>query len=375
MPRGLAWISLVALLMSGCEVVPKTGPTSEAIRTAADEPQSTIVPFAFAPVSPETLGVLEARLAAPARDINTGRPVSGPQLAVGDAVTVTIWEAVEGGLFSGQGGGSSLPSQRIGPSGTIIVPYAGKVRAAGRTPDAVADAVVSALAGKAIEPQVLVTVDASPRSSVTVIGDAATKSGRVALQGVGERVLDVVAASGGASVPAHRTLVRLTRGDAVGETHLSRILREPGQNVRVRSGDVITLQDSQRSYTVLGASNQPSRVPFSTEIVTLDQAIAETGGLLDNRSDPGSVFVFRYEQSEVVSTITGEPQSEPVAPIVYNLDLRNPGAFFLASRFEMADRDIVYVANAELADAQKILVTIATALSPAVSAVRLGNSF
>ena len=376
MLRGLIWTA-VALALAACETVPRTGPTGEAVRAAADGTgPAPVVAFAFAPIEPETLGILETRRAAPPRDISPGRPATGPLLSVGDMVTVTIWEAVEGGLFSSpNGSGASLPPQRIGPSGAILVPNAGKIPARGRSPEDVGEAVVAALEGKAIEPQVLVTVKESPVSAVTVIGDAANQPGRVPLAGVGERVLDVIAASGGASVPAHRTLVRLTRGDATGETHLSRILEEPGQNVRVRAGDVITLQDSQRSFTMLGAAENPARVPFSTETVTLEQAIAESGGLVDRLADPGSVFVFRYEDPAMAEAITGEPQDGPATPMIFSLDLRDPGAFFLAQRFEMQDSDVIYIANAPLADAQKVLVTVATAVSPVVAANQLASTF
>lgn len=365
---------LAALALAGCAAAPKSGPTSGAVRAVATAPEEAALPYAFVALTVETVATLEARRRAPPEDLPR-EAASGPRLRTGDAVVVTIWEAVEGGLFSGGEGsprGTSLPAQRIGPSGEITVPYAGQVRAAGRTPEAVARAVEAALEGKAIEPQVLVTQSASPASAVTVIGDAAARSGRVRLDDVGERVLDVIAAAGGATTPAHRALVRLTRGDRVAETHLARILREPAQNVPVRAGDVVAVLESGASYTVLGAAARPRRANFASEVVTLDQAIAEAGGLDDNRSDPGAVFVFRYEPSDVAEAVAGAPQPAPVAAVVYNLDLTDPSAFFLARRFEILDDDIVFVANAPLADAQKVLRSVATAFTPALAALRLG---
>ncbi|MDF2233868.1 polysaccharide export protein [Albimonas sp. CAU 1670] len=381
--RGLRMLGagLLAAALAGCAAAPASGPSGDAVRSAAADPQATVAPYAYTILTPEVIELLERSRAEPPADL-AGRGAEDAQVfRVGDIVGITIWEAVEGGLFSTQNSesrGAALPVQRISPDGQISVPYAGRIRAAGRTPEAVGDAIVRALAGKAIEPQVIVTIDQSPVSTVTVLGDAIGKPGRVKLNGVGERVLDVIAASGGSKPPAHRTLIRLTRGDVQAEAHLARILREPAQNVRVRSGDVIAALDIGQSFTALGAAGRPRRIAFSTEVVTLDQAIAEAGGLDDNRADPRSVFVFRYENPEVAMALAG-PSAAPapgtaLSPIVYGLDLSDPGSFFLARRFAMEDGDIVYTANSDLAQAGKVLQVVDKALSPTTQTLRLLNT-
>ncbi|WP_339947665.1 polysaccharide biosynthesis/export family protein [uncultured Albimonas sp.] len=373
--------TLLAAALAGCAYAPASGPSGDTVRQAAADPGATVLPYAYAILNPAAIEVLERSRAEPPADL-AGRGAADAQvLRVGDVVGITIWEAVEGGLFSTQNSesrGAALPNQRIGPDGRISVPYAGRISATGRTPDAVASAIVSALEGKAIEPQVIVTIQQSPVSSVTVLGDAIGNAGRVQLNGVGERVLDVLAASGGSRTPAHRTLIRLTRGDVQAEAHLARILREPAQNVRVRSGDVIAALDIGQSFTSLGANGRARRINFSTEVVTLDQAIAEAGGLDDRRADPRSVFVFRYENPEVAMALAG-PAATPEAgaattPIVYGLDLSDPGSFFLARRFAMEDGDIIYTANSELAQAGKVLSVVDDALSPTTQTLRLLNT-
>ena len=198
-------------------------------------------------------------------------------------------------------------------------------------------------------------------------------------------VLDVLAASGGTSSPAHRALVRLTRGDVQAQTHLSRILREPAQNVRVMPGDVITVMDSNESYSIMGAANRPRRMPFATEVVTLDEALADVGGLNDNLASPESVYVFRYEPVELARALPRTPEAAateaptvslgtgPMSPVVYNLDLSDPGSFFLARRFLVQDGDIIYVANADFANTQKALRIVASVLTPAAATLRLIN--
>ena len=76
--------------------------------------------------------------------------------------------------------------------------------------------------------------------------------------------------------------------------------------------------------------------------------------------------------SHAASTTSGT--LAPTTPIVYGLDLSDPGSFFLARRFEMEDGDIIYTANADLAQAGKILAVVDNALSPTSQTLRLLNS-
>src|SRR5271157_3547103 len=92
---------------------------------------------------------------------------SEPVIGVGDSVSVTIWEASAGGLFSAplisdkvSAGSNSamIPEQTVGRDGGITVPYAGRIHVAGKTTRAVQQTIEKALEGKAIQPQVLVNV-------------------------------------------------------------------------------------------------------------------------------------------------------------------------------------------------------------------------
>ena len=61
-------------------------------------------------------------------------------LGIGDVVSATIFEAEAGGLFLPSEAGArpgnfvTLPDQIVDSDGNVTVPYAGKIRAAGRTP-------------------------------------------------------------------------------------------------------------------------------------------------------------------------------------------------------------------------------------------------
>ncbi|MFT6775099.1 MAG: polysaccharide export outer membrane protein [Paracoccaceae bacterium] len=363
---------LGAVALSGCAAVPKSGPDGSAVLAAA-APGSGAAPYALRRLDAEMIVALaDARGAEVVREdagsrLQRAAPVHGQTLRPGDLVSVTIWEAVNGGLFSAaaEDGPKStrLPPQRVDAQGMIAAPYAGRLRAAGRTPDQVAQALVAALAGKAIDPQALVSVLESPGDAVTVVGDAAEKAGRVPLMGVGERLLDVVAAAGGVKTPSHEALVRLTRGDRSAEAWLDRILRQPDQNVAMLAGDTVALMAQNRSFTVFGAANRPILTAFPRPRVTLDEALAVAGGLDDERAEPSAVFVFRNETAPALG------------PVVYNLDLSRPEAFFLARGFEIRDKDILYVANSPITDLRKVLSLIGAALNPVRGATSLSTGF
>jgi protein involved in polysaccharide export with SLBB domain len=81
------------------------------------------------------------------------RPPPRITLGVGDVVSVTIFEAGPGGLFVPSDAGArpgnfvTLPDQVVDTNGNITVPYAGKIRAVGRTPAEVQEAINEALRG------------------------------------------------------------------------------------------------------------------------------------------------------------------------------------------------------------------------------------
>jgi protein involved in polysaccharide export with SLBB domain len=93
-----------------------------------------------------------AQCKASARNVFS-RPPPRIKLGIGDVVSVTIFEAEPGGLFVPSEPGArpgifvTLPSQVVDTNGNITVPYAGTIRALGRTPAEVQEAINKALSG------------------------------------------------------------------------------------------------------------------------------------------------------------------------------------------------------------------------------------
>ena len=65
---------------------------------------------------------------------------------------------------------------------------------------------------------------------------------------------------------------------------------------------------------------------------------------------------------------------DAATPVVYRLDLRNAKSFFLAQRFPVEDKDIIYVANAELNELQKFFTLVNTLTGPVISGFVVTNA-
>ncbi len=364
-PLRRALILLSVGWLAACSDLPGSGPSTSEIVAASKPTQAGGTRFALVDVDQHVVATMEKWTAVSMQGtFGQQRPVSAQMIGVGDYVQVVIWEAAAGGLFSaaandriGPGSRSTLiPEQVVGPDGAITVPYAGRVRVIGRNPQQVEQAIVGALQGKAIEPQVLVTVTKNIANTVTVVGEV-TGGARVPLTTRGDRILDVVATAGGTRAPAHETFVTLVRDGHAVRIPMQAMLTDPAENVYVRPGDVVSVAREPQTFTAAGATGQNSVIPFDAIGITLDQAIARAGGLSDSRADPAGVFVIRYERPEDYDQLRlPRPDPGPLSqvPVIYRVNMRDPNGFFMARRFPVRNKDILFVSNAPITEFQKV---------------------
>ena len=283
----------------------------------------------------------------------------------GDVLAVSIWEAppaVLYGVTSDIGTGTAtrapgIPEQVVDTSGQISVPFVGSVNAAGRSPSQIAAEIETRLRGKAHMPQVVVRRTENSTANVTVVGDVTT-SGRMPLTPKGERLLDALASAGGTRQPIGKVMVQITRGSEVASASLETVIRDPRQNVRLAADDVITLLFQPYSFTALGAVGSNAEISFEGTGLTLAQPLGRIGGLQDQRSDPKGVFIFRMEYAEAVDrngSMSSTSNEVAMVPVIYRADMKDPATLFLAQRFEIRNRDVLFVSNSPTTDFQKFL--------------------
>ncbi len=371
----------IALLLAGCSALPAQGPSaSDVVNNATNvTPEAGGARYLITDVTDRTVTILERRgapsMAGRFGDYRTSSP--NQAIGVGDVVGVTIWEAAAGGLFStpalsGSTTGSHsavIPPAPVGRDGGITIPYAGTIRVAGLTPRQVEQSIVSKLAGKAIEPQAQVIVTNNISNTVTVTGEV-IQGARVPLTPRGDRILDVIATAGGVKAPVNETFVSLGRDNTTIRVPMQALLQRPQENIFLRPGDILTLVREPQTFTAFGATGRNALVPFDAIGVSLEEAVAKTGGLLDNQSDPQGVFVLRPEPIALARDLDPAYPIEPgqrYVNVVYRINLRDPSAYFWARRFQIRNKDIIYVATAPITDVQKTMGILSSVYNPALS--------
>ncbi len=337
------------------------GPASGDIK-GEQTPENTALPFALIKLTPEVVDVLAANQPGFGGGAIERKGPSEIRFGVGDVVTVTIFEAAAGGLFipteAGVRPGNyiSLPNQSVDSTGNISVPYAGTIPAKGRTPSEVQQSIVNALKNRAIEPQAVVALADQRTSLISVLGEVNAPA-RFPVNANGERLLDVITRAGGPKGQGFDTWVMLERGGKRYTLPFGSVVYEPGNNVYVQANDTVYVYREPQNFVAFGASGQQGLFNFEAWRITLAEAVAKAGGLNDSQADPASVFIYRSESREVARKlgIDVAKYTTPRIPIVYNVNFRDPSGYFLATKMQIRNKDVVYASNAQSVETSKFL--------------------
>jgi polysaccharide export outer membrane protein len=358
--------TLAAALLSGCTAfLPTIGPSRKAIDSAQSAPNAAA--FQIIDIDDAVTRQLLAQRAQRLFSQTLGNErIAARTVGPGDVLEVSIWEAAPATLFGvppltastgiATSHATTLPDQAVDDDGCILVPFAGRIPAAGKTLQEIEGEIVDRLAKKANQPEVLVRMTRNLSSNATVVGEVNTST-RVPLVPGNERLLDALAAAAGVRQPVNKMTIQVTRASNVYSLPLETIIRDPLQNIPLQPGDVITALYQPYSFTALGATGKNEEINFETQGITLAQALARSGGLIDARSNAQGVFIFRFEPKDALSwprqpvTTTADNR----VPTVFRIDLANPTSFFTIQSFPMENRDILYVSNAPITEVQKFL--------------------
>lgn len=274
----------------------------------------------------------------------TPEPEQYNQYLVGprDVLNITVWEHPELTIPAGEFRSAESAGNIVGEDGNIFYPYAGVVKAAGKTVEAIRAELTEKLSRYIEQVQLDVRVTSYRSQRVYVVGEVA-QPGIQLVKDIPLTVLEAINAAGGVKAEADQRNITLTRE---GKTYSINLLSlyEGGnisQNVLLKAGDVLNVPDQMfNKVFVLGETNIStgtgsgrSRSLFLNKgRMTLTEAISDSGGVNQDVSDPSRIFVFRGG--------LGKPQ-------IYHLDAKSPDALLLADRFPLEPRDVIYVDRAE----------------------------
>src|SRR4029077_12325243 len=137
-----------------------------------------------------------------------------------------------------------------------------------------------------------------------------------------------------------------------------------------------------QTFLAFGATRLQGQFQFSAGPLasawrmTLAEAVAAAGGLLDRQADPGSVFLYRREPRELAEKLGVDcsKMDGPTVPVVYSVNFSDPAGYFLATRVQMRNKDVIFVANAQAVEITKFATFLNALISVPNNAAVLGTN-
>jgi len=298
----------------------------------------------------------------------------GPDLIrPGDTLAFRIWENVEDGLVASRGAAAPLDEVQVDSSGHIFIPYAGRIRAAGNTPEQLRQLVTRELDAQTPDPQVQVMRVAGNGATVSIMG-AVGGQGVYPIERSTRTLAAMMAAAGGVTIEPEIAQITVTRGTERGRIWLQDLYDDPRYDIPLRPGDRIVVEKDRRAFTALGATGAQTRMAFESRNLSALEAIAQVGGLNSQLADPTGVFVLRDEPPEIAGGVLGRGDLVGSQRMVYVLDLTEPNGMFLARDFLIRDGDTVYVTEAPYVQWSKTLSALTGPLNTANAIDSLGGN-
>ena len=368
--RPLALLVTV-LLLAGCSL-PRSGPDkTELYQSSVDQQGSAHIVDVDNRVArvtdmPPGLGFSEA--------FRTAGVVGSDTISAGDTLGLTIWENVDDGLLSDQPGNQTILEEvQVDGSGFIFVPYAGRIKAAGNTPEAVRRVITEKLDQQTPDPQVEVRRVAGNGATVSVSG-AVTGQGVYPIEAPTRTLSAMLAAAGGIAIEPEVAQITVIRGNQSSRVWFLDLFRQQQNDIALRGGDRILVEADTRAYTVMGSTGKQARVTFETQTLSALEGLAQAGGLTTVASDPTGIFVLRNEPADIANQVLGRSDLTGEQRMIYVLDLTAPSGMFHAREFGIRDADTIYVTEAPFAKWSKSIAALTGTLGAVGSVSNAANT-
>lgn len=356
---------MLAAFLSGCAGV------GSRYSTPAPKEQ---IPFNVVPITPKL--ARENRVIAPAAEKQVvAKSVDGAyvyRIGAGDILSIFVAglnPSADPRLVQGS---EAETQYLVSEAGNIYLPLHGSLNIAGATIGEAYNRIYEALAKFINSPQVNVRVAEFRSQRVTVVG-AVSSPGFVPITDQPLSITELMVAAG-ATEQANLRRVVLKRNGAQRLLDVAALMASPnfGDRWVLRDDDVVVVPENENRVYVVGEA--PNRVepidPFNNSLADVligggQQAGGQGGGgyLQAGAAKPSHVFVIR-------SAINNTAK-------VYHLDASRAESFLVASRFQLSDGDVIYVATRRITRYNRflsqILPTLQTLFVPALIIDQLGD--
>ncbi|WP_370402022.1 polysaccharide biosynthesis/export family protein [Sulfitobacter sp. JB4-11] len=348
----------VAVLLAGCT---GTGPRVDQIlgnKDAVTVRTTNDQPYAVLQVDSDLANVVNSynHIAERTHFISNG-PAAPISIGVGDRVQVTIVSTNDNGFLDIANSAlapisaATLPTQQVGQDGMISVPPIGRVRASGQSVQGFERFLTRKLGEVLVEPTAIVSMLDRESAQVTLVGNIAAP-GTYSINQNSKHLTDVIALSGGATLPAEDVRVVMSRGKETRSARLVDIYEKPEMQVHLRKGDIIRFEPLTYDFTVLGPGGANSNYTVTNSNRTLAKALGVAGGLRAGRGDARGVFVYRQlpkPDAAAMGVDVSDFYGDSI-PTIFQFNMRDPRALFTAQKFDIADDDIIYVSSTAIAE-------------------------
>lgn len=368
---GRPWARLATLIacfvgISACDMLPRSGPSKSEIYAGSVQKEGDA--FIVAVNDRVTRATAVVPALGFSDDFIRAGVVGSDTIQPGDVLGVSIWENVEEGILTTAATPAVLEEVQVDGAGFIFIPYAGRIKASGNTPEAVRQVITRKLEEQTPDPQVMVSRVAGDGATVAISGAVPPgKAGIYPIERPTRTLSPMLSAAGGPAIPAETAVVRIMRGGKTGHVWYQDLFEYPELDIALRNGDRILVEEDTRAFTVLGATGAQTRVKFETQTLSAIEAIAQVGGLVPTLADPTGIFVFRNEPAEIAAQVLGRSDLIGAQRMVYVLDLTEPNGMFMARDFVIRDGDTVYVTEAPYVQWTKLLTVLTSATAAADS--------
>ena len=375
-PVNSRWARTVALVaalavVSSCGL-PRVGPTKKEIFEGSVQRKGDA--FVVAVNDRVTRATAVVPALGFSDDFKNAGVLGSDTIRPGDTLGITVWENVDDPLLGSSGptgsSAATLEEIQVDGAGFIFIPYAGRIRAAGNTPEAIRGVITRKLEDQTPDPQVEVRRMAGDGATVSIIGSVGGQ-GVYAIERPTRTLTSMLARAGGLSIEPEITQVTVIRGDKRSKVWLQDLYDNPRLDIALRGGDKILVEQDTRTFTALGATGSQSRVQFESQTLSAVEALAQVGGLMSSAADPTGVFVFRNEPAEIANHVLARDDLQGAQRMVYVLDLTQPNGMFLARDFSIRDDDTLYVTEAPFTQWNKTISAVTGTLG-AVGSVSSG---
>lgn len=351
------FLFLLFLLLSGCAILPRSGPSK------SDVYQSSYRHIPIIPITAKTSKISNLNNFYPWIYSRNSTKINYETLDIDDKLDINIWENASEKLYTGsQQGPSNLGPLIISGTGNIYIPYVGKVKASGNTIDQLQQKLTLMLKNKVINPQVIVKkVEGSKKISIQGV---VAKPGTFELTPGHHDLMSLLAEAGGSTMPSELTEVALERKGKKFKIVLSDIFQSQHKNIDLYPKDNIVLSEISRSFISLGATGSQKLIKFPKSELSLIEAIALAEGLNDEMANPSHVFLLRYEKNQILNTLipSSKLANNGYSPVIYELNMRQMPAVFSAQQLKIRDSDLVITTDAPYTNVRKMF----SGLSPAI---------